>query len=462
MGIEKEHDLSPEPSSASSDDENAPQDIPIEQLDPEKAIEVTDDTGKPLSGPQRVPTPNLISPPPNGGLQAWLHVLAGCMLFFNTWGILNAFGVYQTYYEAGTLFQESSSNIAWIGSIQAFMVLLVGFFSGPIFDRGYLRHLMAVGSFLVVFGHMMLSICKTYWEVLLAQGFCIGIGAGCLYVPSVAILPTYFSTKLGLAIGLAAAGSSLGGVIYPIVFYRLINEVGYGWGVRVMGFMALVTLIIPLVVMRMRLRPAKPRALIDWEAFVDFEFMLFTVGTLIGFMGLYVMLFYLSYYASAERITDSAMAFYVVPILNGASTFGRTLPNALSDYAGPLNLIVPGAIAVGIIIFCMLVVTSEAAIIVCAILFGFFSGVFIALPPVTFVILTKDKSRIGTRIGMGFGIIGFGVLAGGPGGGNILGENPPYNWTGLWVFGGVSALASGAIFAFLRFWRTGFKLKVKA
>lgn len=28
------------------------------------------------------------SPPPNGGLQAWLQVLGGWMLFFNTWGIL--------------------------------------------------------------------------------------------------------------------------------------------------------------------------------------------------------------------------------------------------------------------------------------------------------------------------------------------------------------------------------------
>lgn len=35
------------------------------------------------------------------------------MLFFNTWGLLNTFGIYQTYYESGALFQESSSTIAW-------------------------------------------------------------------------------------------------------------------------------------------------------------------------------------------------------------------------------------------------------------------------------------------------------------------------------------------------------------
>lgn len=90
-------------------------------------------------------------------------------------------------------------------------VLFVGACTGPIFDRGHLRLLLLIGSFGVVFGFMMLSLCKEFWQALLAQGFCIGLGGGMLFVPSVAILPTYFSTKIGLAIGLAAAGSSMGG-----------------------------------------------------------------------------------------------------------------------------------------------------------------------------------------------------------------------------------------------------------
>lgn len=88
--------------------------------------------------------------------------------------------------------------------------MLVGALTGPIYDAGYFRALLMTGSFLVVFGQMMVSLCHEYWQVLLAQAFCIGIGAGCLFVPSVAILSTYFSTKVATAMGLAAAGSSLG------------------------------------------------------------------------------------------------------------------------------------------------------------------------------------------------------------------------------------------------------------
>jgi hypothetical protein len=84
----------------------------------------------------------------------------------------------------------------------------------PHLDRGHLRLLLLIGSFGVVFGFMMLSLCTEFWQALLAQGFVIGLGGGMLFVPSVAILPTYFSTKIGLAIGLAASGSSMGGERY--------------------------------------------------------------------------------------------------------------------------------------------------------------------------------------------------------------------------------------------------------
>jgi hypothetical protein len=66
------------------------------------------------------------------------------------------------------------------------MVQLFGLLSGPLYDMGYVRTLLAGGSFLIVLGQMMLSLCTTFWQALLAQGLCIGIGAGALFVPAVA------------------------------------------------------------------------------------------------------------------------------------------------------------------------------------------------------------------------------------------------------------------------------------
>lgn len=70
--------------------------------------------------------------PPNGGWLAWSQVVGAWAIFFNTWGIVNIFGSFQTFYETGALFEESSSNISWIGAVQSFLLLLVGALTGPV------------------------------------------------------------------------------------------------------------------------------------------------------------------------------------------------------------------------------------------------------------------------------------------------------------------------------------------
>uniref|UniRef100_A0A0B7JZC5 Major facilitator superfamily (MFS) profile domain-containing protein n=1 Tax=Bionectria ochroleuca TaxID=29856 RepID=A0A0B7JZC5_BIOOC len=413
------------------------------------------DSENPNMGPPLVrdAPPAAPSPPPDGGLAAWLHVVGGFMIFFNTWGIMNTFGVFQTYYESGAFIHASSSAISWIGSVQAFIVMATGIVSGPVHDRGYFRALLLTGSFAIVFGHMMLSISKEYWQVVLSQGVCVGLGAGCLFTPTLSLLPTYFSRRLGLAMGLALVGSSLGGIIYPIVMYRLLDTLGFGWSVRVVAFIALGTLLLPCAVMRTRVKPARPRAFIDLTALKDTKYILFTLSCLLAFMGFSVIQFYLSFFAESRGLTGRDMSFYLVAVFNAGSCLGRVLPSALSDWLGPFNTIAPGTAVFGVVMFCMLAVKDEAGVVVLAVLGGFFSGVLIALPPVCYARLTEDKAVIGTRIGMGFSVIAFGMLAGGPGAGSILGGPDDQHWTSVWVFGGAVAVAAGFFFSVLAVWQ---------
>ncbi|KAI8624058.1 MFS general substrate transporter [Xylariaceae sp. FL1651] len=442
-----------EESSSSTSEKHAPpqQNDPVLDREPEVA----------LSGVVDIALATNPTPPPNGGVRAWLQVLGGFMLFFNSWGILNTFGVLQTYYESGALFSASSSTISFVGSIQGFLLLFVGFLVGPVYDRGHLRLLLLVGTVAVVFGLMISSIATQYWHVLLAQGFSIGIGAGCLFVPCVSIMPSYFSTKLGLAVGIASTGSSAGGLIYPIVLNELLYRIGFAWAVRVLGFIVLGTLLIPLSVMRMRVVPRKSRSFIDWSAFRDIQFMFFVIATLIGFIGISILLTYLAFYAADTGTTDTRMVFYLVSIFNGASVVGRLTPAALSDVTGPFN-IAPCAIISGVLSFSMIAARgSPASLIVLTALVGLFSGVFVSLPSVCAVSITKDKSRLGTRIGMACGIMAFGLLTGGPGGGSILGTREPLDWVGLWVFCGVAFTISGLMYALQRFYLCGFKIWAK-
>ncbi|KAI9713279.1 MAG: hypothetical protein M1828_001452 [Chrysothrix sp. TS-e1954] len=420
------------------------------------------ENGQELKKKQSKSSINNTSSIPNGGLKAWLQVAGAFMLFFNSWGIINTFGAYQTFYESGTIFNESSSTISWIGAVQAFCLLFVGAITGPVYDAGHFRILIYLGAFLVVFGHMMLSLVTEFWQALLAQAFCVGIGAGTLFIPSVAIMATYFTTKMPFAIGIAASGSSLGGVVYPIVFHRLQPTIGFAWATRVIGFIALATFIVPATVMQMRVKPPAKRKLLDISAFKELPYVSFVFGSTIGFMGLYVFFFYVQFFAIEKGIVDENLGFYLLAILNAGSVFGRIVPNFVAGKLGPFNMLVPCAAMSGILPLVLIGVNNVGGVVVVTLLFGFFSGTFVSLPATCFVHLTKNRAMIGTRMGMGFTCVAVGALIGTPIAGAILGSNPSnYNFTGIWLFGGLLTLAGTVFMAGTRMLKSDWKLAAK-
>lgn len=336
--------------------------------------------------------------------------------------------------------------------------MLVGALTGPIYDAGYFRTLLLVGSFLVVLGQMMLSLCTKYVHVFLAQAVCIGLGCGCLFVPSVAILSTYFSTRIATAMGLAAAGSSLGGVIYPIVFHRLQPTIGFAWATRVIGFIMLSTLIVSNCVMKVRVLPAGRRKILDLPAFKEPQYALFVFGAFVIFMGLYAPFFYVETYAMQYSITSDNLAFYTLAIINTASVFGRIIPNFVADRTGPFNMIIPCSFMSGVVCLCLIPVREEAGLIVLCLLYGFFSGALVSLPPTIFVHLSPNRGMIGTRMGMGFSIISVGLLLGTPICGWILAAS---SFAYVWVFGGVCVVAGTSLVLGSRIAKGGYKLTTR-
>ncbi|EAW08219.1 MCT family MFS transporter [Aspergillus clavatus NRRL 1] len=394
------------------------------------------------------------------GLVTWLQVLGSFFLFFNSWGMINTWGAFQSYYEQTLLSDVSSSTIAWIGSLQSFLLMLFGVVTGPLFDAGYFRALVIFGTIVLPFGLMMASISSQYWHLILSQGICIGLAAGCLFVPSVAILPQYFKRKRGLANGLAASGSSIGGVVYPIMFNQLQEKVGYAWATRALGFVAFGTCCFSLSLMRVRFLPTEKRKLVQLSAFTEPAFVMFGVAMFLGFLGFYNFLFYVQSFAIDTGIVDGNLGFYLLAMLNAGSTVGRIFPNFVADHAGPLNMLTPAATATAILAFAWIGVHNVPGIICLAVLYGLCSGGFVSLPPVVMVTLTKDIRDLGTRLGMIFSMTSIGLLIGTPIGGAILSDTHQY--LGVQLFTACCLVTSAAIFAALRFSRTGFRLLVRA
>ncbi|KAI0442606.1 major facilitator superfamily domain-containing protein [Xylaria telfairii] len=350
-------------------------------------------------------------------------VLGAFCVHLNTWGLLNSYGVFQTYYKIDFLSSQPTSTIGWIGSLQDALFFAVSIIVGPMFDMGYFRSLMWAGTVFIVVGMFLLSISSQFYQILLIQSVPVGIGEGCLFLPAPAVVAQHFNTRLGLAVSIASVGSAVGGIIYPLIFTRLLSSLGFGWATRVMGFVLLTTSLL-IVLMN----------IIDWVAFTDLPFMLLNLGLIFGFMGLYVVMTYFQLYALSCASVSATLADNLLIIINAGSLLGRI-------------------ILATILTFPLLSAHTPAALVVVAVLFGIASSAFLGLPVTSIARLADDPSKIGTRIDMTLLFVGVGAPISYPIAGAIVGNNS--NWLGLIIFSGVLLAAPTVVLAMSRIAKVG-------
>ncbi|KAK8075562.1 hypothetical protein PG997_010225 [Apiospora hydei] len=336
------------------------------------------------------------SPPPDGGRQAWLVVLGATVSAVHTWGLVNSFGVFQTHYER-ELFatasdhhhtQVSSSAISWIGSVQGALLMMGGVVSGPLFDMGHLRLLLVAGHGLVVIGMFMTSFCTQYYQLLLAQGICVGLGCGMLYLPAAAAVGQWFEKRRALAIGVQSVGSPLAGIVLPIIFSKLLPRVGFGWTTRIIAFILLGLSVVPIVFVKMRMAPdplQKRRAFVDWTYFRDAPIMVFTAAIFCAFLGLWVPFFYTQLYAIRFDVSSIEFSPYFVTLLNVGSALGRIIPPWVAVYAGSLNTIICMTTLCAMMAFLWMGIANFPGFVVFALLYGIFQGGLVSMLPSSIV-----------------------------------------------------------------------------
>ncbi|KAJ9605166.1 hypothetical protein H2200_010556 [Cladophialophora chaetospira] len=136
-----------------------------------------------------------VPPPPlkDGGLRAWLQVVGCFLVFFNVC--------------------HSPSEISWIGTLASYLLIVIGIISGPLFDLGYYRVMLFGGAAMACLGIFMLSLSTAYYQILLTQGICTGLGCGVLFIPGMALVSRSFKARRAVALGLISCGAPFGG--YP-------------------------------------------------------------------------------------------------------------------------------------------------------------------------------------------------------------------------------------------------------
>ncbi|KAH8731720.1 major facilitator superfamily domain-containing protein [Phaeosphaeriaceae sp. PMI808] len=336
-------------------------------------------------------------------------VLGGFIVFANSWGLPNAFGVFQTHYVETLLPDQDAVSIAWIGSIQLFFTTI-----------GCL-------PMLEVLGLILTSYFQNYWAIFLSQGVCMGIGSGLLALLPVAILAMFFEKKHMLATGLASTGASIAGIAYTLSMRSLFLSVGFGCVARILTLAILATNGVAFATMRFQLQFGSKGSKFGFHHFRDLPYTVFVVAFALFVASSFVPFFFIQEYALQLGVPKD-MAFKLLSIMNAANIFGRFVPNYIVDRYGGVNTLIPLGIAC-IVTLCLLPMAQTLnSLIAIIVAYGFLSD------------------GMGVRLGLAYLVASFGGLMGNPLIRQIKGDGKDVtqNFNGVW-FCAAAVMGAGVI-----------------
>ncbi|THZ07458.1 MFS general substrate transporter [Aureobasidium pullulans] len=316
-------------------------------------------------------------------------------------GFLSAYGSYQIYYESALLKETSPATITWVGTVEGVLVILGGVASGPVYDRGFVRELLLVGSALVVAGIILLS-----------------------------------------------------GILYPIVFVKLLPRIGFAWTTRVLGLITLVELAIAMSIMiphtKQRARTSESRRLFDLKALSEPMFVIYCLALFFMWIAYWVPFFIIPSFARYRLGASSTLSFYLLAVAHAATLPGRILAVYASTRYGIPQMLLASSIATGVMLSAWTAVGTINAYIVWISMLGLAMAPLAVLVPAIIPQICHRKEVVGVRMGMAWASASFGVLVGTPASGKLINVESGSFWKAQ-VFIGVAMLAGSACVAFL--WR---------
>ncbi|KAK8124267.1 MFS transporter [Apiospora kogelbergensis] len=421
------------------------------------------------------PDPNAaMASHPKTSARSWLALLGASLALFCTVGFVNAFGVFQEYYTT-YLPGRPASDISWIGSLSIFLLYAGSPFGGILVDRIGPTIPLCIGSVGLLLSLFMTSLCSQYWQLMLAQALLFGVGASLVFCPPLGVVLRHMPHRRGLAMGLTIGGSSIGGIVWPIMLQRLLNHhhVSFGWAIRAVAFImipllaiACFTVVEPVQYSKSEAKPSvqsdseAPRS-IDENATDraaerrksgtrDFlkrpTYVLLCLGLALAYLGLFTPLFYVSAYA-IDQGQDTSTAFYLLSAVNAASFFGRVAPGHIADSSGHYNLLILFTLLSGLIGFTWTKAASLAGLIVWSLAYGFTSGAVMSLQSACAGKLAPPQFQ-GLAVGCLLGCLSIAALIGTPISGQIL-DHSGYLALSMWT--GATLVAGGVVIGLARF-----------
>ncbi|KAL2810455.1 major facilitator superfamily domain-containing protein [Aspergillus granulosus] len=291
--------------------------------------------------------------PPDGGY-GWVCVASVFWINAHTWGINSSYGVFLAHYLTNDVFPNTSPLMyAFTGGLSISCALLIAPLATYLIHLFGTRAVLNLGVFFETLSLIGSSFVTQRWQIFLSQGVCFGIGMGFLFVGSVGITPQWFSRRRGLAMGINAAGSGLGGMMYSLAVGAIIPRLGLSWAFRILGILACVVNLVCANLLRDRNKAVGTR----YKAFhlpllKRPEFLLFLGWGVFTMLGYVAILFSLSNFATSVGLSAHQSSI-ISALLNLGQGLGRPFVGMFSDKLGRINIATFLTFLCGV--FCLLI-----------------------------------------------------------------------------------------------------------
>ncbi|KAJ1935387.1 hypothetical protein FBU59_005400 [Linderina macrospora] len=322
--------------------------------------------------------------------------------------------------------------------------------TGPLTERFGFRPVALAGAVTCFLSLLLASFANALWQLVLTQGVLFGIGAACIFSPSVSLVAQWHTKNRPLATGLAVAGSGAGGMIFTEATQRMMSSIGHKWTLRALSLIILV--VAGTAGMFYKRRVAVPRGGTDFRSMIKDPRLV-----IVGLSGFFVNVSYFIpwYYlpTAALKIGQTRQAANnLVLFMNAGSTVGRVAAAFLAIAIGSINSIAAAYIICAILVLVvMLAVKSMVGYIVLSVIYGGLSASFISIVP---LILTTFFGAQGVTTAMGIMNMycSIGVLIGNPSQGAIYQQfdRPHDSFTAIAIWGFVGLALAGISYISLK------------
>jgi MFS family permease len=142
---------------------------------------------------------------------------------------------------------------------------------------------------------------------------------------AVAAVQQWFLKHRALALGVMVSGSSIGGVVLPIMVHKLVPQIGFGWTIRAVAFLMLALLVIGNLLLKSRLPPLGRKITIKDFTMPAKEpaYVLLALGTFFIYFGAFLPFTFIIVQAKTTGMSEN-LASYLVPIINAARSVMTT------------------------------------------------------------------------------------------------------------------------------------------